>query len=745
MQHDKFRLLDAEILGHGIDPTLAQNEIQLIGNLVRAVRRAWLRILFAALVGAVAAFLISYLSPVKYTSEAQVMINTRVSVDTVYTPVVSDLPTSTTVLESELEVLRSYDLIERIVDKLQLQEDPEFYEDADDSFSLSPRFFIGVAKSGIESLFSDSGIEEVEESDSLIDFEQEMTIARVADQRTVEQVGNVSAVYAIRFTSQDQNKAAVLANALAVEYLNVQTEAKLRSLELSQGWLTARTSEIQQELSDQGVQLEQHILNAPHTVEEIQLIKARSIIAERRMQKYQEDLLAANSALQEMTRPDSSDESLLNSAETITIQTPELALAIEASRAGVEGAREILEDELAKIKQSRILNRDQLDATIESFQTEVDFLRASLAEQAKRDSETRRIENGILVLEAIYEDFLTQLSRRSQQDQYLDADARIISFARPPLNPSEPKRMQIVIATALFIGFVASCIAIFAELVQTRMRTDQEIEVVTGLRVLGVIPEVKGGGARHQSFLARSDKIESKLTRFTRKLHSALTFELNAMPDGQITRNGPEMSPDFDRPTKNQIIAGASTQPNEGQSTAMLVLANAFANTGERVLLLDCDFWNSPYVNLDAASTPDFTTVVADPALADNLIVNIGVSGLHFLPAMRGDKETTAQLGSSDFARFLDYLATKYDRILLDTPPLLSMIDAAPICNVADNVILFVRWKSTSRGAVTSALQVLNDIGVTPLAAVKTRLNLKRARSYGDKSLIYTAKSFVPR
>lgn len=743
MQQDNIRLLDAEILGRGVDPTLGQNEMQFLGNLVRAVRRARLWILVAVVIGGLAAYLITYLSPVKYTSEAQVMINTRISVDTAYTPVVSDLPTSTTVLESELKVLHSYDLIERIVENLQLQKDPEFSEEAETSFSLAPRALINAAKSSIKSFFLGTDAAENDEGSSLIDFDREMTIERVASQRSIEQMGNISAVYAIRFTSVNQNKAAVLANALAAEYLKMQTEAKLHSLELSQGWLAARTSEIQQELSDQGVQLEQHILSAPYSFEEVQLIRARSISAERRMQDYEVEILAANTSMQKLVELDTSHDGLLDAAEAVSNPTPELVSAVAAAKSDSEGADSNLENVLATTHQRLLMRSDQLTNIINGFQPEVDALRASLAEQAKRDSETRRIEHGILVLEAIYEDFLTQLSRRTQQDQYLDADARIISFARPSLESSEPKRSQIAIAAALLMGVFASGIAVLLELKQNRMRTAQEIEDATGLPVLGIIPEVKLGGAIHETFLANASLIESKLVRFTRKMHSSLTSKLNTMDDGISSKHSFERSTDIEGRQKNRIIAGTSTQPNEGQSTAMLFLANAFANAGERVLLMDCDFWNSPYVNLEASETPDFGTIVANPKLADDLIVNVGMSGLKFLPALRGDGKTSAQLGTADFTRLLDYLATQYDRILLDTPPLLSMMDTAPICKQADNVILFVRWNSTSRGGVASALQILHDIDVNPFAAVATRVNLQRARSYGDNSLIYTSKSYI--
>ncbi|HNP15481.1 MAG TPA: hypothetical protein PKI99_03355, partial [Terrimesophilobacter sp.] len=84
------------------------------------------------------------------------------------------------------------------------------------------------------------------------------------------------------------------------------------------------------------------------------------------------------------------------------------------------------------------MQRAELDVESLPLGAELERTRAVLLDRARRDAETKRIENDIAVSEAIYQDFMTQLSRRTEQREYLDADARVISLARPPFRPSEP-------------------------------------------------------------------------------------------------------------------------------------------------------------------------------------------------------------------------------------------------------------------------------------------------------------------
>ncbi len=745
MARDHGKSFEDELVGLGIDPAAAQTELQLLGDVGRALRRNWRAILIVAFSGGALAYGASYLREVRYTSVAQVMIETRVPPEGDFTPVVSNIPISITSLESELEVLRSIDLVDRVVDRFALMTDPEFFDVERDL------------------------VDTPEGTMTIVDRQRELAIANVADRLTIEQVGNVSAVYAVSFTSAEPEKAARLANALAEEYVAATRAAKLRSLDLAQGWLAARTRELQGDLSDLTVKLEQHLLNAPYSADEIETIKARSVAADRRLKQIQRERAQLSQAISRIGLLNGQGE-LLSAARAFPTPSADLLQAValvqdgqSEEEAGLAAAISADLERLTRLSAS-------LDEESRSVEAEHATTRSILSEQARRDAETSRIQNDIAVVEAIYRDFMTQLSRRTEQSEYLDADARIISLGRPPLDPSEPRRSFFAAGGFGGAAILLMLVIVLREVNQSRMRNIRELEAGTGLPLIGVMPEVKAGNAPFDTFLGDSRAIAPELMRFARKLRWSILAELPGDKSGRLSAASMAEEPSTRRKSRGKaparsggeagsavntgygaassdqshtVIAGASANRGDGQSSSMLALACSFADGGEKVLLIDCDFDNSPFAEMLNESDANLEYIRFDPRKAKQFIVETAYEGLHVLPAPKAAVEATQKIGAAEWWRLFRHLSTQYDRILLDTPPLMSGIDTAVLHQVADAVLLFARWNSTTTGEARSMLKVLGDVGVTPLAVVATRIQLERVRRFGDDALFFLGKSLA--
>lgn len=705
MNKESERFLDRELLAHSLDIDAGEPELRLVRNMGLALRRGLFWIILAAIFGGIVGFFASGLLEKRYTSVAQVMIDTRVSVATEFAPVVSGLPTSTTTLESELEVLKSPDLVERIVDRFDLMNDPEFSE----------------PETGAE-------VAELSEAELAV-IRHEKTIAAVAEQRSIEQIGTISAVYAISFTTTDPVKSASLANALAEEYLNTTTAAKLRSLELSQGWLAERTGELQQDLTDLSVQLEQHILAAPYSPDEVETIKAKSLTVERRLRDRTHALprieteLGRASVLSSLGRP-------VLAAREISNPGAELTLAMAGYDAGDAASVVGLESALDDAIRSLTAERDRTRVEIVQLASELKSMRLILTEQAKHDAEMHRIENDITVSEAIYQDFVAQLSRRTQQERYLDADARVIAEARPALDPSEPQSKLMAAVAAILAALVAVLVLVVSELRQTRMRTVHEIEEATGLRLIGVIPEAREDEVPAMLSRAGPNAFSPRLMRFARKLQASV----RANTEAPIGSRRPES--DKSPVRRAAVVTGVSANPDDGLSTSMLMLAVAYAEAGEKVLLIDTDFWASPYRS-DYPRLKHDAEALLDPAAKEHNIVQTDWAELSLLPAISCSDNEGAPISAETFAEVLAGLAGSYDRILVDTAPLMQRMDVASLCRAADSVLLFVRWNDTTRNAVTSTLKLLSDVGVHASAVVATRVDTTRVKVFGEDELYF--------
>lgn len=701
-----------------------EEEIQLLRNLLLAVRRNIILIFLGAFLAAVIAVAFTFTITKTYTATVRIMLNTRVNGDTTYTPDVSGLPINLTTLESEIEVMRSTDLIERVVVKLDLHNSEAM---SGGGVNLSPRAFL-------RDLFSSPPSNEGVEG---IDLALEETIEVVSDSQTVEQLGANSAVYAIRMTSTNRFLAAEMANTLAKEYLDTQTAEKVRSLERAQGWLTVRTQQLQVKINDLVTKLEGHLIESPFSPEEYATIKAQRQIAERQLKAEEDNLLIAkgiSTKIQTLTEVGK----LREAARMLPFKNDRITAALALSEGGITEALEIL------LSEEIISDLERLAVQITDNETRRDVVLARALElqanqemQAEHESETRRIENEITVTEAIYKDFVSQLSRRTEQDDYLDSDGRIIEFARPPSRPSAPRRSQTGIVTFVFAFFIGIAIVLFREIYQNKLRTVYEIENTTGLTLLGFLPDV----GKDVDLINNPDS--PILLQFIRKLRVSLSSELPAPIVTTTAGDGPEPK----TTTRAAIIAGTSALPSEGVSSSLFLLAKTFAQSGEKVLLLDCNFWNSAYAPIANEPVESLAEIEALPALVNNQIIPSAVPGLYVLPALiNKDTENPARriagfFNSRAFSVLVEYLRHNYDRIIIDTPPLLPVVDSVSILAHADLVLYFLQWNSTPAGAVESAMRILVDTNAKAEFCVATRVKLDKITKYGDASLSFASKA----
>ena len=691
--------LENELHSQQVMGNSSSAELYLLRNLILAIRRNFILILFfACLVGAVA-YGATFLVTEKFASTARVKLDTRVAVDPEYTPVVSGLPTTLTSIESEIEVLRSSDLIERVLIEFGMYR-PNADPESDDQVTDQTAYL-------------------------------EEMIEKIRDSRTIEQVGN-SAVFEIKVVLANKYLAAKIANALAREYLNTQTAQKIEALERAQGWLETRTEQLQAKMSKLVVDLETHLLKSPFTIDEYATLKAQRQIAERQLRMKKEKLTSL-SALTTEIRGLLSKAMLVEAAQLVP--NPDAQLQAALMLAGDETTPETEETLTSEISKALTEISEQLKSTSDTIQdivSKIDKLNESQELQAVHNGETRQIENEITVTAAIYQDFVSQLSRRTEQNEYLDSDGRIIEIARPATAASEPRRNVLSALAFVLAGILGTGIVLVREINHGRLRTVQEIEETTGLPLRSILPDIGKDVDVIAAILDETQEIDPNLVHFSRKLRVSLDKPGKVQAEKENTPSIPN----------TKIIAGTASEENEGLSSSLLLLAAAFAESGQKTLLLDCNFWHSAYTDFGSDTQMKYRGNTDRPELIYKLITITQDPMLHILPAFafhtaNNKNDLAAVFGSPDFNKFLNFLAEKYDVIIIDTPPLLPVIDATMILSLANQVVFFTRWNKTPIGSVKQAIRILEDVNIEPVFCVATRVKLNKIAKYGDSSLKY--------
>lgn len=276
-------------------------------------------------------------------------------------------------------------------------------------------------------------------------------------------------------------------------------------------------------------------------------------------------------------------------------------------------------------------------------------------------------------------------------------------------NPVAP-RPVINLGLAFIVGLALGiALAVMRELLDTTVRTVEVLKDITGHAVLAIVPFDEA--ARKPSLIvdahARSVRAES-----FRQLRTNLQFV------------------DVDKPVK--VVVVASSVADEGKSSTATNMAVSFAEAGRTVLLIEGDLRRprvAEYLGLERAI--GLTNVLAGQVSVDEVLQKWGRGGLTVLPSGSIPPNPSELLGSQNMHDLLESLKKTFSMIIIDTPPLLPVTDAAIVAAHADGAILVVRHGKTSRNQVSSAVTALHAVDARMLGSVLNMMPIKGAEAYG--------------
>jgi capsular exopolysaccharide synthesis family protein len=183
-----------------------------------------------------------------------------------------------------------------------------------------------------------------------------------------------------------------------------------------------------------------------------------------------------------------------------------------------------------------------------------------------------------------------------------------------------------------------------------------------------------------------------------------------------------------DRP---KTIVVTSCLPGEGKSTTAINLAITLADAGSRVALVDADLRRpsiAEYMGLEGEV--GLTTVLIGRADLKDAIQSWGKGSLHVLPSGQVPPNPSELLGSRSMANLLEELSSQYDIVLIDTPPLLPVTDAAILAKTTGGALVVASADTLHRQQLTDGLGALEDVGARVLGVVLNRLERKQTDAY---------------
>ncbi len=288
----------------------------------------------------------------------------------------------------------------------------------------------------------------------------------------------------------------------------------------------------------------------------------------------------------------------------------------------------------------------------------------------------------------------------------------ILEVARPATSPSKPQRAR-VMGIALVLGLMLGAgLALLLDLLDQKLHSAEEISAVLGLPVLGAVPSMSG----RESIIDRGQKVHldsgSRAAEAYRTIRTAVFF---GAPKDEA---------------KTVLIT--SPAPLDGKTSLVSNLAIAMAQAGQKTLIIDADFRRPMQHEIFKLNHDHkgLSSVLAGTTTLQDAIQPTEIKDLEVLPSGPAVPNPSEMLNSYTFARTLEHLCERYDRIVIDSPPVVSVTDSqilAAICNIT---LLVLRAERSTRKAGQQARDALSSVGAHILGAVVNDVRRKSAR-YG--------------
>lgn len=305
----------------------------------------------------------------------------------------------------------------------------------------------------------------------------------------------------------------------------------------------------------------------------------------------------------------------------------------------------------------------------------------------------------------------------------------IVDFASRPYRP-EPGLRLLKLAAGLLFGLLVGVGAAFLrERTNVAIRRRGELEGEMRVPVLSIIPRMYTPEETEST-----SRLSGVLRRSPREADGRDTVAgPTSLADAEayrVLRTNLHWSAEGVESPKTLVVTSAMTR--EGKSMVSANLALAFALEGRRTLLVDCDLRRAKLHRVfGVPRSPGLAHILAGHITPSAAIRNTFLRGLHFLPAGRLNSLASDLLGVVRTRKILDELSECFDIVIIDTPPVLSVADAAILAAEAGGVLLVVRAGETNREAVNQTLRQLDVVGARVLGAVLNDPS-GEVKRYGD-------------
>lgn len=669
----------------------------------------WMALAIAGAAVAVA-LIVTMLDTPRYSASALVQINdqsdevlgTKFETSTAQ---VTDWDTER-FLNTQLDVLRSRALAERVADALDLANDERFFASMETATDASKG----------------------SETDK-----RRLAVGLLQANTTVE-LRRTTRIAMIGFTSTDAEMSARIANAFAEEFIQQNLQRRFDSSSYARNFVSEQLEEARTSLEESENALNDYarqfgmIRTRDALTASGQELQAGSVTSSSLLQYNQAAIRAREERIAAQSRWDAIRNTPLLSSQPVLSNPTVQALMTRRAQ---------LESELQSARERYLPNHPaiaRLEADISGVSAQLsrtanDVRQAIRAEYNAAQNAEKRLDGevqqargatlaeqdqsvryNVLAREAdtarsIYDGLLQRFRELNASAGIALSNITIVDRAEVPSSPSSPSLPR-NLAIGLLLGLALSGIAVFLrDQLDDVIHTPEDVEAKLGLSLLGVVP-------RSELASPLAELAEPK---------SAIAEAYNSMR-GALLYSTPKGLP--------KVIVVTSAQAAEGKSTTSYAMAAGFARIGIAPLLIDADL-RRPALHRLAGVNPEkglTDLLISQGEPADVTIeMQAGDAPFDLLPAGPLPPSPSELLSSPRMAQLLEIFANRYGVVIVDSPPVLGLADAPMLAAIADGTVFVVEAERGRSGSLKAALRRLRSLEPTILGAVLAKFDPARS------------------
>jgi capsular exopolysaccharide synthesis family protein len=701
----------------GTSATLAPQASFLLEYWTILRKRRWIVISVILVSVAMAAFMTARQKPM-YSAVGRIAINHENAInlgtkDSQFTLDGNDGSDYSVDMETQIKVLQSDATSYEVIKALHLDTNPEF----------------GGSPTGhLENLLR---IDSAQQTGLLGAFRGGLSIASVPATRILE----------IHYSSHNPQLAAQIVNQLIDSYIEQNLKARFESTAQTSAWLTKQLADLQMkvEISQEKLveyQKEKGLVGLDDKSNVVtskleQLNMALTAVEGQRMQKeaaYHMALSGNPELLQQSTKEridpleafHSKEGELRTQLAATTAQFGPNFPKVKELSAQIADLENQIQDELkrslARSKAEYIEAEEHervLQAAFEKQKQEANELNQSEIEYSllKQNAESYR---------TLYDGLLQRLKEAGVAAGLSSSNVQIVDQARVPTAPYAPNMARSLMGGLLMGCFLGIMSVFLFESLDNTVRTPEEAELISSLSALGIVPTHKG----RRRFGAHS------LIR-----HAADPQEDDIREVLSITRPRSEIAESYrslrtsillaSRSRSSKILLVTSAMPKDGKTTTSINIAVVLAQAGSRVLLIDADLRRpSIHRTLKLPNATGLSTWLAGTDKDRPHILPSGVPNLDVLTTGPKPPYPAELFGLPVFNDMLEAFRSEYDHVIIDSPPILSVTDAVLMSVLVDSVLLVIRSRKTTKGALRRSIDVLHQANASVVGVVLNAFNV---------------------